>query len=305
MTTYRATPASEHHHRLAEGPLWDDDRGALWVDILAGEVHEGRPLGAPPAPLARDRCVRLDTMVGAAVRSADGRVLAAGVQRLWVLHPDGRVDQSVRVLPAGPGRRLNDGACDPAGRFVVGSLSMAGPSTGEVLVRVEEDGSLTTLDDDLAQSNGLAWSADGGTLYSVDTVPGTVWARDYDPTSGAVGARRLHLHVEGYPDGMSADTDGNLWVAVWGAGQVRCYAPDGTVRHTVEVAAPHTSSVAFLGPDLRTLLVTTASVELTPDQADRFPDSGRLFTVEIDATGVPSTPWNGRLPLLAHDRSEI
>ncbi len=301
MTTYLARPAAEQRHRLAEGPVWDPAVGALWVDILAGEVHEGRLNGGRVEP---GRRLQVDTMVGAAVRSADGRLLVAGLERLWVVDAGGQIAPAPRILAAGSGRRLNDGACDPAGRFVVGTLSLATPSTTEVLVRVEEDGSLTVLDDDLAQSNGLAWSADGGTLFSIDTVPGLVWARDYDAVTGAVGERRLHLHVDGYPDGMSSDTDGNLWVAVWGAGQVRCHAPDGALLHVVDVPAPHTSSVAFAGHDLRTLIVTTAAAELTADQLTRFPLSGRLFTVDVEATGVPSTPWNGRLPSPGPRRSE-
>ncbi len=302
MTTYLAIPAGDVRHRLAEGPLWDAERGALWVDIPAGEVHEG-PL--VDGRLRATRSLHVDEMVGAAVRATDGRLLVAGLERLWVVASDGRIDAGPLVLPPGTGRRLNDGACDPAGRFVVGTLSIHGPSSTEALVRVEEDGSLTTLDDDLAQSNGLAWSADGGTLFSIDTVPGQVWARDYDASTGSVGPRRLHVQVDGYADGMSADTDGNLWIAVWGAGQVRCHAPDGTVRHVVEVPAPHTTSAAFVGPALRTLLITTAAEGLGPEQLAAHPDSGRLFTVDVDARGVPSTPWNGRLPSTTHQRKEI
>ncbi len=301
MTTYRAQHAADQRHQLAEGPVWDDAAGLLWVDILAGEVHEGRLTDGRIEPRRR---VRVDTMTGAAVRAADGRLLVAGLEQLWVVLPDDRIEQGPRILPPGTGRRMNDGACDPAGRFVVGTLSIASPSTSEVLLRVEDDGSLTTLDDDLAQSNGLAWSADGGTLFSVDTVPGRVWARDYDPVTGATGVRREHLSIDGYPDGMSSDTDGNLWVAVWGAGQVRCYAPDGAVLHVVEVPAPHTSSVAFAGPGLRTLVLTTATAELTAEHLARSPLSGGLFTVDVDATGVPSTPWNGILPSHEPSRSE-
>jgi len=302
MTTYHATPATRLRHGLAEGPVQDEASGTLtWVDIVAGEVSQGRLADGVVEPWRR---VHVDTMVGAAVQGTDGRVLVAGQECLWVLAADGAITQGPRILPPGTGRRLNDGACDPAGRFVVGTLSLTGASATESLLRVEDDGSLTTLDADLAQSNGLAWSADGATLYSVDTIPGHVWARDYDAATGATGTRRLHVQVEGYADGLSTDTDGNLWIAVWGAGQVRCYAPDGTVLHTVEVPAPHSSSVAFVGPERRTLLITTAWVELSPEQMDQYPGSGLLFTVDVDATGVPATPWNGRLPSTEHNLQE-
>ncbi|WP_372593124.1 SMP-30/gluconolactonase/LRE family protein [Actinotalea sp.] len=302
MTTYHAVPASPGRYGLAEGPVQDEATETLtWVDIVAGEVHQGR---LSRGVVETERRVQVDSMVGAALPSADGRVLVAGLERLWVLHPDGSIDRGPRVLPPGTGRRLNDAACDPEGRLVVGTLSLSGSSTTESLLRVEDDGSLTVLDEDLAQSNGLAWSADGTTLYSVDTIPGHVWARDYDARTGRTGPRRLHLRVEGYADGIGTDTDGNVWVAVWGAGRVLCHAPDGSLLHTVEVAAPHSSSLAFVGPELRTLLLTTASVELDEAQLARYPDSGRLFVAEVEATGVPATPWNGRLPSSPFGRQE-
>ena len=104
-------------------------------------------------------------------------------------------------------RRLNDGASDPAGRFLVGTLSLGGPSSRETLVRWD-GGRITTLDDDLTLSNGLAWPADGRSMYSVDTLRRTVYVRDYHPDDGAVGGRRVHLRLtDGYPDGTTATAE--------------------------------------------------------------------------------------------------
>jgi sugar lactone lactonase YvrE len=218
-----------------------------------------------------------------------------------VLKPDGSRREVCRVLPAHSGRRLNDGACDPAGRFLVGTLSLGDPTGRETLHRIEDDGSLTTLDDDLTLSNGLAWSPDGAVMYSVDTLAGVVRARPYDPVTGAPGPRTDLLHVEaGWPDGMRVDVDGNLWVAIWGGGQVRCLSPGGTLLHVVEVPAPNVTAVAFAGPDLGTLVITTASVGLSDTALADSPASGRLFTVEVGEAlgvrGLPTTPWNGRPP---------
>jgi sugar lactone lactonase YvrE len=176
----------------------------------------------------------------------------------------------------------------------VGTLSLGGPSEREVLVRLEADGGLTVLDDDLALSNGLAWSADGRRMFSVDTVARTVSVRDYDLASGAVGPRRVHLRLEeGFPDGIAMDAADHLWVAVWGGGEVRRFAPDGTLVERVATGAPHTSSVAFAGDELRTLVVTTATSELGDDQLRAHPDSGRLFTARADVPGLPVAPWRG------------
>ncbi|WP_024288319.1 SMP-30/gluconolactonase/LRE family protein [Cellulomonas sp. KRMCY2] len=298
MTLLEAHPATPTIHRLAEGPVWDAARGrVLWVDIDAGTVVEGLLHGNE---IETVRAMTVDTTVGAVVPSPDGRLLVAGRDRLLVVEVDGHLTPGPAVLPSGSAGRLNDGACDPAGRFVVGSVTVGGATGHEVLTRLEDDGSLTVLDDDLWLSNGLAWSADPVVMYSVDTLPAIVWRRDYDVASRTAGTRREHLRITGggLPDGLCLDTDGNLWVALWGAGQVRCYSPGGEVLHVVEVAAPHTSSVAFVGPELDRLLITTASAELDPAGLSEHPGSGRLYTAPVGALlgvhGQPTTPWNGR-----------
>jgi sugar lactone lactonase YvrE len=299
MTALPARLAGDEIHLLGEGPVWDGARDRLlWVDIDAGDVLVGRLDGCR---VRVTDCLHVDRTVGAVVPAGDGRLLVAGGDVVHVLELDGSRREVCRVLPEGSGRRLNDGACDPTGRFLVGTLSLGEPTDREALHRIEDDGSLTTLDDDLTLSNGLAWSPDGTVLYSVDTLSGVVRARPYDPVTGAVGPRSDVLQVEpGSPDGMRIDADGNLWVAIWGRGQVRCFHPDGTLLHVVAVPAPNVTAVAFAGPDLGTLVITTASVELSDEQRAAFPASGRMFAVEVgDALGVrglPTTPWNGLPP---------
>jgi sugar lactone lactonase YvrE len=287
-----ATPATSERFRLGEGPVWDALRDRLlWVDIEGRAVLEGVLDGGAITVTGR---IELDTMVGAVAVASDGTMLVAAQEQLVVQRPDGTREDGPRVVPAGERRRLNDGGTDPAGRFLVGTLSLGGPSEREVLVRLEADGRLTVLDDDLALSNGLAWSADGRRMLSVDTLRRTVSVRDYDVGSGAVGPRRVHLRLEdGFPDGIAMDADDHLWVAVWGGGEVRRYAPDGTVVDRVETGAPHTSSVAFAGEDLRTLVITTATSELSDDQLAAHPGSGRLFTARAEVPGLPVAPWQG------------
>jgi len=287
-----ATPATTERFRLAEGPVWDTPRGRLlWVDIEGGAVLEGRLAGGTIAVTGRSA---FDGMVGAVAVAADGTLLVAAQEHLVVQHPDGTRADGPRVVPAGERRRLNDGGTDPAGRFLVGTLSLAGPSEREVLVRLERDGRLTVLDDDLALSNGLAWSSDGRRMFSVDTLRRTVSVRDYDVGSGATGPRRVHLRLEdGFPDGIAMDAADHLWVAVWGGGEVRRYAPDGALVERVATGAPHTSSVAFAGEDRRVLVITTATSELRPEQLRANPDSGRLFTARVDVPGLPVAPWQG------------
>ena len=163
-----------------------------------------------------------------------------------------------------------------------------------MLYRVDADGQVAVIDDDLTLSNGLAWSPEGSVLYSVDTTPGVVWSRPYEVASGACGERAVALRIgDGSPDGLCVDTEGNLWIAIWGAGEVRCYTPAGERLATVDVPAPHTSSVAFVGPARDTLLITTARDELPAEQLEEFPLSGHLFTARLEVAGVPTAPWAG------------
>ena len=295
MTAYSPRPASDETFLLGEGPVWDVAGGRLlWLDILRGHVLEGVLVDGRVEVSARHD---MGQMVGAVAPGPDGRLLVAVQEELVVLSPDGSRTAGPRVVPAGTASRTNDGGVDPAGRFLVGTMALDERAGREQLVRWDGDGTLVVLDDDLLCSNGLAWSPDGTVLYSVDTIPRTVWRRSYDPDSGAVGIRRPHLRLDdGLPDGICVDAGGNLWVAVWGTGEVRRYGPDGQHLDTVRVPAPHTSSVALVGPHLDLLLITTARSGLDPAQLEAHPDSGRLFSVTVDIPGVPGTPWLGPSP---------
>jgi sugar lactone lactonase YvrE len=282
--SWTAAVASAETFLLGEGPFWDAPRERLlWVDVDAGTVHEGRLDGDRVTVTGSQH---RDRTVGAVVCSATGELLVAGAQTL--------LDSGITIVA--PRSRLNDGACDPAGNFLVGTLALGDTSGQELLVRQEHDGSLTVLDDDLNLSNGLAWSPDGSLFYSIDSVPGIVWVRSYDAASGAVGPRREWLRItDGLPDGLCVDAEGHLWIAIWGAGEVRRFTPEAQPAGVVTVPAPHTTSVAFAGPGLDRLLITTATAMLGAEQLAAYPLSGRLFLADVGVAGLPVTPWAGPL----------
>jgi sugar lactone lactonase YvrE len=294
MRVFGATVASDRQYELGEGPLWDEAlQRVLWVDINAGTVHGGHLDGGFITP---EMEMRFDDTVGAVVSDAAGHLLVAGARRLYRVIGEARVAVHAELVPDSKVSRLNDGACDPAGRFVVGSMALDGRQGEECLYRLEGDGAVAVLDHDLSISNGVAWSPAGDVMYSVDTLPGIVWSRPYDPASGEWGERTQVLRSDhgGWPDGLCVDTDGNLWVAIWGGGEVRCYTPAGERLATVTVPAPHTTSVAFVGPNRDLLLITTATDQLSAAQLDAHPLSGRLFTARVGAAGLPLAPWSGR-----------
>jgi sugar lactone lactonase YvrE len=288
-----ALAATHESFELGEGPVWDPLRGRLlWVDIAAGTVYEGE-LDPGSGAVTVTRGLSFDATVGAVAAAADGTLLVAEKSVLTRVDTSGERTRIARVFDAGLASRLNDGAVDPAGRFLVGSLALDGRRGEEVLVRLEDDG-CRPIDRDLTLSNGLAWSPDGSRFYSIDTVPGTVWTRAYDPATGRIGTRSALIHfTDGSPDGMCVDAEGNLWIAVWGRGRVECRTPKGELRCVVNVAAPHTSSVAFAGPGLDVLVITTATQDLTEARREAFPRSGCLFTARVGVRGLPGTYWLG------------
>jgi len=280
--------ATDVSHYLSEGPVWDGIRDRiLWVDIMSGTVHAGRL--SPDGTIRAEERYDFPDTAGAVAVAATGELVVAGRHRLYFRSVDGAVRAGPELI-VGQDRRFNDGKPDPRGRFVVGTL---GPG-GELLMRVDGD-RVSVLDDDLTLSNGLAWSTDGSRFYSIDTWSKRIHVREYDATTGATGRRELFAEFEhGSPDGMTTDAEDHLWVAMWGEGCVLRISPGGRIVARVDVPAPHTTCAQFAGPDLDTLVITTATEHLSAEQLRANPLSGRLFTVRPGVRGNPPYLWNGR-----------
>lgn len=284
-------PITDQPDSLGEGPA-PIPGGVRWVDIDAAAVWVATLAGAGESTVTTDRraLYRGRGTTGASAAATDGGLIVAEHRDLVHVDALGRELRRFPVIPASQPSRLNDGAVDPAGRYLVGSLPLDDRRETEQLVRLEADGSLTVLDDDLTISNGLVWSADGGTLYSIDSIPGVVWARDYDPAGTAVGPRRLAFSVDnGLPDGMAIDAEGRLWIAIWGAGEVRCYETSGRLVDIVSVAARHPTSCAFVGPAADVLVITSAGKVV--DGRRPGPVDGLVYAALPGTTGPAPTLW--------------
>ncbi|MFE1548166.1 SMP-30/gluconolactonase/LRE family protein [Streptomyces sp. NPDC058718] len=298
MLHLRAVPCSPLPGRLTEGPLWDDRRQELlWVDIPEGLVHRAALTGGEDGPdLALLTTLRFDRPVGAVALCASGALLAAAGTSVLHLAEDspvaGAVALAAPVLPDdGLPRRMNDAAVDPAGRLLAGTMAYdESPGAGS-LYRLDGDG-LVTLLESVTISNGLGWSPDGSRLYYADSPTGRVDVFAYDPESGALSDRRPFAVLDrGVPDGLTVDSAGRVWVAVWGGGEVLAFEPDGTLHARVDVPASHVTSCAFAGPARDVLVITTATEGLTEDRRRAEPDAGRLFVCRPGATGLPATPY--------------
>ncbi|SDC47395.1 Sugar lactone lactonase YvrE [Geodermatophilus telluris] len=293
MLTLRAAPAAPDPADHGEGPTWDAGRAELlWVDIGAGLVRRAALDGDR---LTETAAVRAGDTVGVVVPAAAGGWLAGAGGGFTHLAADG----TARVLVDLPGEggseadggtRMNDGACDRAGRFLAGTMAFDQRPGAGTLYRLDTDGTVTTVLDGLTVSNGIGWSPDERTVYLADSGPGLVHAFAYDPGSGAFTDGRVLLETggpDGVADGLTVDDEGCLWTAMWGGGQVRRWSPEGELLAVVEVPVAHTSSCAFAG-DL--LVVSTAR-----GGGEDEPDAGRLFTVRPGVSGPPANPYRGPL----------
>jgi len=287
-----AVPCSTGQTHLGEGIRWDARRDEmLAVDILTGGVYRARV--RDDGALERVRAYQLPGTVGmiAPVEGDEGWLLGAGRSFVY-LAPDGTHRTIAEVAPAGT--RMNDGACDPQGRFWGGTLADDHHEGGGALYRLERDGRTELMLDGLTISNGLGWSPDGGTMYLVDSGPRVIHAFAFDADDGTISAGRILVTVPdgaGAPDGMTVDTAGDLWVAIYGGGRVNRYAADGSLREVYLIPARQCTCCAFGGPGLHRLFVTTATEGWTDERRRAEPAAGLVYRVDTDATGRPALPF--------------
>lgn len=288
MNTDVPTPARVAAERgiLPEGILWDAAAQRLsWVDIELGLLHLAT---VEHGTVRRISTLDLGDQLGCAL-PADGGGWVCGLGRsLATVSPMGVVTATPPLL--GDSERFNDGHIDPQGRLVIGTLNSDGPDGRQLLLRLEHDGRVTTLSDTVGISNGLAWSPDGAWLYHADTAARVLTRRAY---GDEVGAPEVLLEIDGMPDGIATDADGNLWVTVFDAGRVDCHAPDGALlpERTVVLPDAHIASVGFGGPDLDVLLVATGMPIMRRWLQRRRGQDGWLFALPSPVRGLPAHPW--------------
>jgi len=293
---------------LGEGPTWDAGAGRLlWVDILACEVHALDPGSGEDEVLLRTR-----QHVGAAKpRARGGLVLnlrdgvglsgpeladaadAPGVPETLDV-PDGGFRWLADLAVAGC--RGNDAAVDAAGHLWAGTMRYDETPGGGRLYRVGPGGDVATAPDGVTVSNGIGWSPDGLLMYYVDSPTRRVDVLDVDPGTGLASRRRPFVDlggVPGFPDGLTVDADGCVWVAAWDGGAVRRWTPSGRLDRTVEVPAVRTTACTFGGRGLHDLYITTASVGLDAGQAAEQPLAGSVFVLPGAGAGLPGHPFAG------------
>lgn len=271
---------------LGEGPFWDVPGATLyWVDIERGRLHL-----LDPATLT-DRTIELGQRVGAVVPRRESGVVLALEDGFGLLE----LESETFTVLASPERgnndvRFNDGKCDPAGRFWAGTMSLSRTEGAAALYRLDTDGRARKMLDGLTNSNGIAWSLDGRTMYHIDTPTCQVSAFDFDVATGEIAGRRPVIHVEpeqGKPDGMTIDGEGMLWIAHFRGACVRRWDPtSGAMLAQVDLPVSNVTACAFGGPDLDELYITTARTGLTEEELAEQPAAGGLFRARPGVAGV-------------------
>ena len=276
---------------LGEGPVWVAREQALyWVDIKGRRLHRHRPASVAsaswPTPFR----------VGAiAPRAAGGFVAATEHGFALVDAPDGEWRQMAEPERELPGNRFNDGKLDAAGRFWAGTMDDAERDASGALYRFDADGRWRCVDRGYRVPNGPTFSPDGRFLYHSDSALRTIY-RFTLTDDGALRERTVFARfgqADGYPDGMTTDREGHLWVAFWDGWCVRRLSPDGAVVGLVEVPVQRPTSCAFGGADLDRLFVTSATVGLDAAALAAPPLPGGLFMGEVAAQGLPGALFGG------------
>ncbi|GAB3803080.1 SMP-30/gluconolactonase/LRE family protein [Humibacter antri] len=284
MDAEQVTECITYH---GEGPIWDAVRGRLLiVDMLRGVVLD---LGDPSRGRLDSDAVprhRVGTVAAALRPRSAGGFVVATEHGFSLFDADFVLERQLPDVVTDAGIRMNDGGCDPQGRFYCGTMAYDERTGAGTLFRLEPDGATSVAFGDATVSNGLQWSADGGTAFYNDTPTQCIDAFDYDGETGGFSNRRHLVEIDpsqGHPDGLTIDADGGLWAALWGGGKVHHYDPDGHLADVIAVpGVSNTSAVAFGGPDLDVLYITTSREGIADGEE---PFAGSVFAVSPGVRG--------------------
>jgi sugar lactone lactonase YvrE len=274
---------------LGESPVWDVRSSRLaWVDITAKRIH------LTDAASGNTETIEVPLHVGAVAPRAAGGFVAALQDGFWIVG-DGPARRIATVPETSPSLRFNDGKCDPAGRFWAGTMAYDEAERAGALYRLDPDGRVRLVLDDVTISNGLAWSFDGGTMHYIDTPTQRVDAFSYDAATGEIGDRRPEIHIPpeaGAPDGMTIDADGGHWIALWGGSAVHRYL-DGHLERVIELPVSQPTSCCFGGDRLDELYITSARQGLSPEARQAQPLAGALFRIRAGVRGLAPAVFDG------------
>jgi sugar lactone lactonase YvrE len=277
---------------LGEGPIWDAASGTLlWVDINRNEIHTFDPIARGDTS-----AVVPNGVTAVAIRERGGLVVATrdGFAHVSISGSTAEVEL-IAEPEVGDAVRMNDGKCDPAGRFWAGSMSYSEKDPLGSLYVLDTDLGVRPVLSGLTISNGLGWSPPETSMYLIDSATYKVTVMDYDRVTGTASRRRDLFHTGSeteMPDGLAVDSEGCLWVAFWGGGAVRRFSPRGELLASIDVPAAQVTSCCFGGKGLTDLYITTAGEGLPGDEA-KHTRAGGLFRASPGVRGLQVARFAG------------
>jgi sugar lactone lactonase YvrE len=288
LCAVRAEQITEPLALHGEGPCWLARTGELaWVDMLAGRVL------ATSLARGTTQSIEIPSPVAAIVRPRAAGGIVVTTETGVVLLDEYDAPTPLCEILDEQGIRMNDGACDPQGRLWCGSMAYSVRPGAGSLYRVEPDGSFATALTGVTISNGLGWSADGATVFYIDSTTYGIDTFAFDGAAGELGERRRFAEIDpslGMPDGLAIDAEGGIWVALWDGGAVRRYTAAGVLDAVVPLPCGRVTACAFGGDDLSQLFITTSRLDL-PAGVD--PAGGALFRCEPGVRGQPVHEFAG------------
>jgi sugar lactone lactonase YvrE len=226
-----------------------------------------------------------------------GGLIAAFAKSVAYFDPDnGSIFKICSFEPEQSETRLNDGRTDRQGRFIAGGMNEGSGAPSSTVIRVDPDGSVTTIISGVSCANSTCFSPDGRRMYFADSPVREIWSYDYDIEAGVPSNRRVLVDLKreaGVPDGSCVDEEGAVWNAVWEGRRVIRVVPDGTVDRVVDVPTLKPTCCAFGGADLATLYITTSRLGSTTEQLSAEPSAGSLFSFRPGVRGVTDAPFAG------------
>jgi len=275
---------------LGEGPLWNVKEQAIyWVDILGKQIQRFFP------DEKKYEVFDVPLQVGLMAFREQGGLVCGTEDGFYFWEVGSKKMEFIAHPEKGKeGARFNDGKVDRKGRLWAGTMTPQGATSA--LYRLDPDLTVSKLVDRVTISNGIGWSPDNTTMYFVDSIRYVINAFDYDHESGAISNRRPFVQLDadfGIPDGLTIDSEGHVWCAIYDGWKVMRYAPTGEVSAQIDMPVSKPSSCMFGGKDLDELYITTIADGLSPEEKEEQPLAGDLFVVKTEVSGLPEPDFGG------------
>jgi D-xylonolactonase len=276
-----------------EGPVWDPISQKLyWVDLLQGIYFKGDLSSSTMEEFS------IGQPLGFLALRANQEGLVMGVRDGFGFYNE--KSQLFNLIEPSPEQhnsevRFNDGAVDPEGRVFGGTMEWNGADNKGKLFRLNTDHSWNVLEENIHITNGMGWNPEKDTFFMIDTNRNAVFAYDYEIESGNISNKRTHIKFANaeFPDGMTIDSEGGFWIALWGGSKLVHFDKKGNKIEEILMPVSHPTSCCFGGADLKTLIITTSKVALSEKERLENPLAGRLFKIETNTVGQIQSRYHG------------